>query len=342
MLMIFQNALLHNISELVYDSKYQDYQMKRIPHPLKEQINDRAQRASDYCCGCEIRFMMLSDQVTIRLRRAPVPERVLHTGVLEVFQGDFQGSYEISPPVITTDHTDITITRLNRANAALISEKAGWTFHPELTRVLLPYDWGCAIQSITGNICPPKQEDMPSKTLLTYGSSITHGGNSATPSGTYAMQLARRLHMDLLNMGFAGSAYMDPALADYLADKPGWDAALIELGVNVVELWTVEQFRSAASAFLHTMASRNPGRTIFCTDIYKNHLDFKPDSHTAAFRDCLKSVVRELNLPNIRYVDGYSLLTEVHGLSSDGLHPGNQGHQQIAENLYKIMVPVLV
>jgi hypothetical protein len=260
---------------------------------------------------------------------------------MEVFQGDFQGSFEISPPVITTDHTDITITRQNWSNAALLSENCGWTFHPELTRVLLPYDWGCAIQSITGNICPPKPQDMPSKTLLTYGSSITHGGNSATPSGTYAMQLARMLHMDLVNMGFAGSAYMDAPLAEYLADKPGWDAALIELGVNVVELWTVEQFQKAAFAFLHTIASKNPGRTIFCTDIFQNHLDFKLDSQTAAFRDCLKSVTRELNLPNLRYVDGYSLLTDVHGLSSDGLHPGNQGHQQIAENLYQIMASSL-
>jgi len=80
-----------------------------------------------------------------------VPERVLRTGVLKVFQRDFHGSYGISPPVITTDHTDITTTLQNWSNAALISEKAGWNFPPELTRVLLPYDWGCAIQSITGN-----------------------------------------------------------------------------------------------------------------------------------------------------------------------------------------------
>lgn len=336
--MIFQNAELHNITELVFDPIFKDYQMMRIPHPLKNMLHERAQRASEYCCGCEIRFRMISDEVTIHLRRTPVSDRILKTGVLEIYQGDLQGSYEISPPILSTEPTAIKIKRLNWSNLKLLTEKNGYTYHPELTRVLLPYDWGCAISSIEGEISPPYPEDLPEKTLLLYGSSISHGGNSSTPSGTYAMNLARMLHMDLENLGSAGSAYMETPVAEYIANKKNWDMALIELGVNVVEQWSVKTFHDTASRFLDLIASKHPHQKIFCTDIYLNYLDFKSDSQTTAFRDCLESVVtKELNHKNLFYLNGLSMLTDVSGLSSDGLHPANSGHNEIAQNLYKSM-----
>lgn len=335
--MIFQNAMLHNISELTYDSQFQDFQIHRIPHQLKNQLHERAAKASRHCCGCEIRFRMVSDQVTIHLRRLPVSKNVLHTGILEIYQGDYQGSYQISPPVITTDSTAVTITRLDRSNINMFAKKAGRTYHPDLTRVLLPYDWGCAIKSIEGDISAPSPGDTPEKKLLVYGSSISHGGNSSTPSGTYAMQLARMLHMDLVNMGLAGSCYMEAPFAQYLADRQDWDSALFELGVNVVESWTMEQFYQAALPFLRTIALKNPNKTLYCTDIYRNHLDYKSGSQTDAFRSCLKNIIKELSLPNIRHIDGLSMLTDIQGLSSDGLHPANEGHRQIAENLFRVM-----
>lgn len=340
--MIFHNAELHNITELVYDPQYNDYQMMRIPHQLKTMIHERAQKASRHCCGCEIRFRMISDEVTIHLRRTPVPDHVLKTGVMEVYQGDLQGSYQISPPIITTKPTAIKIRRLDFSNLKLLAEKKGYSYHPELTRVLLPYDWGCAIQSIDGTICPPQKQDVPQKTLLIYGSSISHGGNSSTPSGTYAMNLARMLHMDLENMGFAGSAYMETPVADYLADKQNWDIALMELGVNVVEQWSVQTFHDTAIRFLDIIAGKHPHQKIFCTDIFQNHLDFKSGTQTEAFRDCLKSIVtRELDHKNLYYINGLSMLSDVSGLSSDGLHPANSGHRQIAENLYQTITGIL-
>jgi len=48
---------------------------------------------------------MEEDRAVLRLRRMPAEGAVRSQGVLEVFQGDYQGSYEISPWPVTVDGT---------------------------------------------------------------------------------------------------------------------------------------------------------------------------------------------------------------------------------------------
>lgn len=54
---------------------------------------------------------MEGDRAVLRLGRMPAEGAVRSQGVLEVFQGDYQGSYEISPWPVTVDGTEITIRR---------------------------------------------------------------------------------------------------------------------------------------------------------------------------------------------------------------------------------------
>lgn len=87
-----------------------------------------------------------------------------------------------------------------------------------------------------GEIEPPKKEQVPPKTLLAYGSSITHGSNALDQSHTWAALLARDLKMDLRNLGMEGSCAMEPERVDFLArmgEDGEWHAAILELEVNV-------------------------------------------------------------------------------------------------------------
>lgn len=65
---------------------------------------------------------------------------------------------------------------------------------------------------------PPQIGQEQRARYLAYGSSITHGSSVVGPTETYAMRVARLLGMDLINLGFAGSAHFDDALATYIAD----------------------------------------------------------------------------------------------------------------------------
>ncbi len=61
------------------------------------------------------------------------------------------------------------------------------------------------LYDVAGEMEPPKKEQCPRRTLLAYGSSITHGSNSLDASHSWVWQVAYRLQMDYRNLGMAGS-----------------------------------------------------------------------------------------------------------------------------------------
>ncbi len=55
-----------------------------------------------------------------------------------------------------------------------------------------------------GKVEPPRSGDLPEKTYLAYGSSITHGSLGLIQPDSYAFRIAQQLGTDYLNLGFAG------------------------------------------------------------------------------------------------------------------------------------------
>lgn len=97
------------------------------------------------------------------------------------------------------------------------------------------------------------------KRWLHHGSSISHGSDAATPTGTWPAVAASLRGLDLLNMGLGGSALLDPFVARTIRDTP---AALIslKLGINVVntDLMRVRAFGPAVHGFLDTIRDGHP------------------------------------------------------------------------------------
>lgn len=60
------------------------------------------------------------------------------------------------------------------------------------------------------------------KTYLAYGSSITHGSLALAAPCSYPFQIARRLGCDYLNLGYAGSAYLEREMAEYIVSRGGF------------------------------------------------------------------------------------------------------------------------
>ena len=85
------------------------------------------------------------------------------------------------------------------------------------------------------------------KPILYYGTSIAHGGCSSRPGNAFTAMLSRRLNLPVINLGFSGSARMEPELGALLAEldpclfvldaSPNMNAELIdERGVNFVQI----------------------------------------------------------------------------------------------------------
>ncbi len=68
---------------------------------------------------------------------------------------------------------------------------------------------------------------------LHHGSSISHGQNADGPLGPWPQSAARRLGLDLINLGFAGNALLDPFVARAIAAQPA-DVITLKIGINLV------------------------------------------------------------------------------------------------------------
>ncbi|MBE1515320.1 SGNH/GDSL hydrolase family protein [Nesterenkonia halotolerans] len=92
-----------------------------------------------------------------------------------------------------------------------------------------------------------------------HGSSISQGSNAARPTGIWPAVAARLAGVQLVNLGFGGSALLDPFVARSIRDAPA-DAISLELGINLVnaDLMRLRAFGPAVHGFLDTIREGHP------------------------------------------------------------------------------------
>lgn len=161
------------------------------------------------------------------------------------------------------------------------------------------------------------------------------GSRESVPSRTYAFQVASNLGYDLINLGSAGSAYLDAPMAEYIAARQDWDIALFEFGVNVIGEWTAEQLYDRSYAWIDRVKHSHPAQKVIVTDMYYTHHDFDNDPKAEEFRKAVHNCVTELQqrYDFLYYINGLHLMGTYQGLSSDGLHPSDCGHNIMAERM---------
>ncbi|KUF15972.1 GDSL-type esterase/lipase family protein [Streptomyces silvensis] len=101
--------------------------------------------------------------------------------------------------------------------------------------------------------------DRGRKVWLHHGSSISHGSDAATPTGTWPARAAALAGVDLVNLGFGGGALLDPFTARAMRDTPA-DLISVKLGINVVnaDLMRLRAFGPAVHGFLDTLREGHP------------------------------------------------------------------------------------
>ncbi|MEE1732807.1 GDSL-type esterase/lipase family protein [Streptomyces microflavus] len=94
---------------------------------------------------------------------------------------------------------------------------------------------------------------------LHHGSSISHGSNAATPTGTWPALAAAHGGADLINLGFSGSALLDPFTARAMRDTPA-DLISVKIGINLVnhDAMRLRAFGPAVHGFLDTIREGHP------------------------------------------------------------------------------------
>ncbi|WP_408056325.1 SGNH/GDSL hydrolase family protein [Streptomyces mesophilus] len=209
------------------------------------------------------------------------------------------------------------------------------------------------------------------KVWLHHGSSISHGSDAASPSTTWPAVAARLAGVDLVNLGFAGSALLDPFTARAMRDTPA-DVISVKIGINLVnlDLMRMRAFGPAVHGFLDTIREghptapllvispiycaiheETPGPGTFDLEAFATgKLSFQATGDPAeaaagkltlkVIRDELARIVaqRAADDPHLHHLDGLDLYGETDSAElplPDQLHPDAATHLRIGERFAK-------
>ena len=205
-----------------------------------------------------------------------------------------------------------------------------------------------------------------------HGSSISHGSSAGSPISTWPARAASLGEVDLVNLGFGGSALLDPFVARVIRET-GADLISLKIGINLVntDLMRLRAFVPAMHGFLDTireghpdtpllvispiacpMHESSPGPTdMDISGLADGQLSFRaagdPDE-VAGGKLTLQVIRQELarvvqaragDDPNLRYLDGLELYgaadAAVHPLP-DNLHPDATTQREIGERFARL------
>ncbi|RLV64495.1 Lipase_GDSL_2 domain containing protein [Streptomyces sp. CBMAI 2042] len=233
--------------------------------------------------------------------------------------------------------------------------------------IWLPHDETTELVALRTDapVHPPQPSGRP--VWLHHGSSISHGSNAATPTGTWPALAAALGGAELINLGFGGSALLDPFTARAIRDTAA-DLISVKIGINLVnaDLMRLRAFGPAVHGFLDTIREGHPTTPLLVVSpilcpIHENTPgpcapDFSAMSEgrlrfiatgdpaeTAAgkltltvIRDELARLVgqRAATDPHLHYLDGLALYGPTDHAElplPDDLHPDPATHRRIAE-----------
>jgi lysophospholipase L1-like esterase len=333
----YPSISLHNVAEVVPADWTDDGdQLCRIPATVGTRLNVDARERVKHPTGSEIRFVPRNMNKTVSVTiSAAEPTRIY----------PFWGTFQFWKP-IEIGRTPKTIPftvpeRLHKLNTATVETER---FDPHVCRILFERQPALALHDIEGDCRPPASDELPDRRYLAYGTSITEGAAASSPHLNYVSRVARTLSLDALNFGCSGSAFCEPTMAKYIANREDWDVATLALSVNMANRgFTPTQFHERAREFVERVADAHPHKPIVCVTLFPYFSDVIKggDSERANdFRESLRSVVDESPYSNLSLVEGRDLM-DISGLTMDVLHPGDAGMEAIGEGLARQLETVL-
>ena len=330
--MLWNDIELFNIDEI---EKREDgaLLLHRFPKDVLKALGGKEHWFSKYVgrftTGCEIRFCGNAAAITLSGWEAD--------GIVEVYRGDF---FHSRHRILHGKPTTIMLSNSTKVDNYDVSSFKS-RFSADVWRIVMAHDFCAVLHGVEAlsEIRPPRKEETPKLKMLAYGSSITHGAGATTFSHAYISRAARLLDADVLNKGMGGSCFCENEVADYLAELQ-WDFAVFELGINMIGLFSVEEFERRSEYMVSKVLET--GRLVFLVTHYPHFRSLPCEKEEAKqqrldFYNVLKRIYKKYQCEKLVLIDGADVLTDFTGLTCDLIHPSDYGHSIMAENLARII-----
>jgi len=233
--------------------------------------------------------------------------------------------------------------------------------------IWLPHNETTVLLQLRSNAAVFPVASLGQRRWVHHGSSISQGSNATHPTGIWPAIAAAGAGLELLNLGYGGSALLDPFVARAIGTLPA-DLISIKMGINLVnrDLMRLRAFGPALHGFLDTIRQAHPtvpillispiycaihetipGPTMFDTEaLREGRLLFRAAGRAEevaqgklnlqVIRDQTGAIVaqRQQADRHLHYIDGTSLYgpddATRHPLP-DALHPDADAHRLIGE-----------
>lgn len=198
----------------------------------------------------------------------------------------------------------------------------------------LPYKKSVSLRDVTlddGACVIPVRR---SRTMISYGDSITHGSNCQFSSNTYASLISKLLDADACNKGIAGDRFL-PELLDF--DEPiKPDIITVAYGTNDWSNHSRDTLERRSRDFITKLSAKFPTAKIFVISPIWRAKNFGAPKFNGPTEDVHAILEKNCEgLSNVILIKGRELVPADPTLFADGLHPVETGMKVYAEALYE-------
>lgn len=194
------------------------------------------------------------------------------------------------------------------------------------------------LRALGGSIAPP----APRPRWVVHGDSITEGWWSTRPAHSWPAVAGRTLGLDTVNLGYAGAARGEPAIAEQLSTLPA-DLITLAFGTNC---WSgtpcsATLLYETTRAFVELVRQGHPDTPILLVSpVLRPDAERSPNrlgATLAELRTAMEEAVRDRRGGGPGYGSGDKRLVLLPGRDllhpgqlADGLHPNDEGHAALA------------
>ena len=321
---------------------------RRMPKDVADSVSDGVANLSKHTAGGRVRFATNSPYIAIRVEE-PFEAPFAHMTMAgrfgfaiyanDTYAGTIMPSYKqliAGDPSVGGNGT-ITFDGIKKpyvAKDGLYQAEIFMPLYCKIRNMYIGLQKDCVLEA-------PKAYKHE-KPIVFYGSSITQGGCASKPGDDYIGRLCRMLDTDVLNLGFAGSARGEKAIADYVAAQDA-SVYVLDYDHNASQL---QHLKDTHFALYETVRKAHPTAPIIMMtmptiDGYQGR-----DGHWRR-RDVIFETIdraKALGDENIYIIDCYGCFGELERGECgtvDNTHPDSLGFLRMAEALLPVLKKVL-
>jgi hypothetical protein len=181
-----------------------------------------------------------------------------------------------------------------------------------------------------------------SKSILFYGTSITHGIGASRAGMTHVAILGRTFNREAINLGFSGNGRMEPEVVKFVAEL---DPAVFVL--DCLPNMNAQQVTERIVPGVKQLRAAHPNTPILLVEDRNIQSGFlvearrkSNDANHAALRESFAALKAD-NVPQVYYLEGANLLGDDGEGTVDGSHPTDLGFTRQAAEFERVLRPIL-